>query len=155
LPDANNLGLPYEDISLGNLYMSSMCYVILGDYNRAVKQMKKIYMNIVERNLGDEKKLDVYSICQYLSAINTLGNHETAMKYIGIMFNSEQCKKIDHIFCEPDKVIVKQYPEIADLIDADEKFKPFRFVDCLNDKLREAKKSHSIDQNHLRDLFIA
>lgn len=102
-----NIQVPGEEFGLGWLYLVSMCYAFLEEYEKAAMKMS-FFLQLIQhkKQTGNTYYLAVY---YYLIFIKILKSHKTVVKYLEQFFDSGVLDKINDIFEEHTSLIVKQY----------------------------------------------
>nr|WP_253199166.1 YcaO-like family protein [Clostridium gasigenes] len=111
-PIIEGIELPCEDIGCGCIYMIAMCHILNENYEDAAKKMKLVVAYAGNYKVEEKRKYLYDAMYSYLSAMVELKSHEKAMEYMEILFDEDIYIKIDELFKEPEKIIVKQYPVI-------------------------------------------
>lgn len=110
--------LPCAKYGLGTSYLIAMCYVILGNYNSAIRMIQIIITILEDKNIGidvSKNDLEFYrAVYYYLSCIDTIDSIDDIRNYMMLIFDKEICEKIFKIFKDNEEVIIKQYPSIDD-----------------------------------------
>lgn len=149
-----NLQLPAEDVGLGWLYLSAMCLVLRGEYQSAALRMKILMSKIVNKNAENVKFYRL--VYYYLSGMSSVCNHMSVISYLRLFFDDSLCDKLDDIFVNPEKVIVKQYPRHDFLDWANCKRMQccdyYKYAECI-EKFKEIQISNPISQDMLINLF--
>lgn len=154
IPDASNLDLPFGEARGGSLYLSSMCYALAEDYDRAYVQISKLYRYLASAGNSDDKNITKALIVKHYMASRSRGiSHQKAVEYLRMFFDKDLCDDIDYIFADNDKILVKQYPEISELMEKDDRLKPHRLVVELVEILRRSRLENKIDQQSLIHIF--
>lgn len=141
--------LPCEEIGLGAKYFLGICYIMNKQYNKAAKLLEDLTF-IADNLISNEvERIVVKASYYYASAMDKLGNHKEAMKYINMLFSKEIADYIDDSFCNENNIIYNHYKiGEADYVDNnDEYYLPFM------KKLREKQKENSINQIDNKKLF--
>lgn len=106
--------IPCENINCGCAYMIAMCSIIIGDYENAGRKMKHIVntaQNYYDKHRITKDELSFYKALEfYIKAFSRFNNHDEALEYLSVFFDSKYCEQIDEIFSDRSKVIIKQYP---------------------------------------------
>lgn len=104
--------LPGENINCGILYFQAMCYVILEDYRMAAAKMSSVWVQAKKMNEDENRGSSYLAMYYYCSAMEKLGNHQHAMEYIRLMFDSVICSEVEELFNDITNILTKQYPVI-------------------------------------------
>lgn len=110
--DTTGISLPFSEIGASALYLAAMCHILCRDYKSAYKKMLRIEQHSKVEKMSAVQQTKIKAISQYLGAMVAEGKHIKAMKYMKKFFNDTICEEIDNLFCEPDKVVVKQFPKV-------------------------------------------
>lgn len=145
---------PGRELGIDYVYMTAMCYAFLEDYEQASRYMSLFVGSVRERGLSlDKKYLIVY---HYFFGMIQLKRHDYVMEYLESFFDADLIMKIDDIFKDPSKILVKQYPKVnlSELSDeAKEICKELLLYEDAIIKLKKKQKENLIDQNHFLDDF--
>lgn len=154
IPDVSDLELPFGNARGGSLYMSAMCYAMCEKYDKAYLQMNKLYTYLSSAGDSERENIKQALLIRNYMASRSVGNsHAETIEYLKIFFDKEQCNKIDGLFGENEKILVKQYPEISQLMEKDERLEPHRLVNKLVELLRKYRLECKIDQQSLETIF--
>lgn len=141
--------LPCEEIGLGAKYFLGICYIMNKQYNKAAKLLEDLSF-IADNLISNEvERIVVKASYYYASAMDKLGDHKEAMKYINMLFSKEIADYIDDSFSNENNIIYNHYKiGEADYVDNnDEYYLPFM------KKLREKQKENAINQIDNKKLF--
>lgn len=141
--------LPCEEIGLGAKYFLGICYIMDKQYNKAAKLLEDLSF-IADNLISNEvERIVVKASYYYASAMDKLGDHKEAMKYINMLFSKEIADYIDNSFSNESNIIYNHYKiGEADYVDNnDEYYLPFM------KKLREKQKENAINQIDNKKLF--
>lgn len=141
--------LPCEEIGLGAKYFLGICYIMNKQYNKAAKLLEDLSF-IADNLISNEvERIVVKASYYYASAMDKLGDHKEAMKYINMLFSKEIADYIDNSFSNESNIIYNHYKiGEADYVDNnDEYYLPFM------KKLREKQKENAINQIDNKKLF--
>lgn len=147
---------PYKakELSLDHIYFLAMCYVIMGDYNKAAYNLKLIVMSS-EQRYG--KCAPIYlGTYYYLSGMDVMNDHNQVMELLEKMFSKEICKEIDEIFKASEQVIVKQYPtvNIAECKKTEEgraKIREYLIFEEILNNYKKEQRCNTVNQLELKD----
>lgn len=145
----DNSILPCEQIGMGAKYFLGIAYIMNKQYEKAAEllgELNFIAESIVENPL---EKIMVKAVYYYASAMDKLEEHEKAMYYINLLFDSEIVDAIDMSFRNRNDIFANHYG-IADedYVDNDDSY----YLPFMK-KFREAQKENVIDQMKNRELF--
>lgn len=141
--------LPCEQIGSGAKYFLAICYIMNKEYGKAAKILEDLTFlteNILENPI---EKIMIKAVYYYASAMDKLKNHEKAMYYINLLFDSEIAGYINISFKDIDNILVNHYGITEDdYVDNDDAYyMPFM------ETLRKAQKEHRIDQMDNKKIF--
>jgi ribosomal protein S12 methylthiotransferase accessory factor len=146
--------LPAEEMGIGWVYLSAMCYALSGDYKKAADEMKDIVAH-AEKNQNEDTAF-YRAVFYYLDGMAAMNDNKKAMKYLRLMFQKDICEKVNLIFENPEAIITKQYPfhrtsligrcNNSDCCEVDE------LIHCI-EQLRKKQVSNPIEQDGLQSLF--
>lgn len=143
-----------EEIGVGWVYLTAMCFAMKGDYQSAAKRM----IDLV--NLAENMNCEYYSFYKavnyYFDGMVVIKNHKKVTDYLAINFNEDICKKVNNIFIEPEKIIAKQYPHHRSNMESrcynHDCCEHDIFYDCLVE-LRKKQLKNPIEQKDLSSFF--
>ena len=146
--------LPGEEIGLGWVYMTAMCYALQGRYDTAANRIKILSEQADSMDLPN---LVFYKgVYYYFDAMSAMEDHPKAINYLKYFFNAPLCEELDRIFCDPEKIIIKQYPTHKTSMQSrcghTTCCEYDIFIEIVN-KLREAQIRNPIKQNNIADIF--
>jgi len=103
-----NFELPSEEVNGSLLYMICMCLLM----DKSYKKCADIFSQIVKAARKFNSKNLIFYEClnYYIQAMSVMDNHDQVIDYLKILFNDEVVFKIDYIFKDSSKIIIKQYP---------------------------------------------
>lgn len=141
--------LPCENIGNGAKYFLSICYIMNKEYKKAEKLLEDILFvatNFIPQSLTT---LIVRAVYYYAGAMSRLNNHQKAMEYINMLFDSDIANAIDESFKEQENILVKYYDiSPKDYVENDDDYYlPFMHT------LRKEQKNNIINQMELSKLF--
>lgn len=151
-PESGELDLPYEDIGFGNIYLSAMCYIMLGQYENAFHKIKILEQNARIMKVDNDKLVELMSIGHYLAAMSQIHDHTTVMGYMRILFDDKLCERIDYLFADPNQVISKQYQDYTNPA-VDSHFSSQQILNEIYNKLRKSRIENRINQESLKTVF--
>jgi len=153
-PTIKSFTLPASEVKCECMYLVAMCYIFKEDYKKAANEMKVI---VRKAEINNPNVAAFYrAIESYSSSMSVLKNHQKTMEYISLFYDHEIAKKIDYLFCEKDKVLIKQYSKVVDydkevimleMSECDENIKNYM------DKLMEIHEINPISQEDLLTIF--
>ncbi len=141
--------LPCEQIGSGAKYFLAICYIMNKEYDKAAKILEDLSF-LAENILNNPiEKIMIKAVYYYASAMDKLKNHEKAMYYINLLFDSEIAGYINISFKDIDNILVNHYGITEDdYVDNDDAYyMPFM------ETLRKAQKEHRIDQMDNKKIF--
>lgn len=146
----SNIPCPAEEYGLGWTYYTAMCYALIGDYKKASERMHMI----VSQTKNDNPFY--YGVYQYFCGMAYENNHPKVIAYLHHFFERDICERIDAIFCNPEQILVAQYPE-HDFMDfeACEKTRCcdyYAYRDIVT-RYKEAQKLNPIRQEDMMRIF--
>ena len=144
------LNLPYAAIGGSSLYLASMCHVLVGDYASAFQKYSLIEKRALSVDLPESEKNEIKCISTYLSAMSVLKKHSKAMEYLYKLFDSALCDKVNTLFADNTKVIIKQFPtvtETSETVESTDKLSKYA------DILKREQINSNIDQKKLKKIF--
>lgn len=141
--------LPCEEIGLGAKYFLGICYIMNKQYNKAAKLLEDLSF-IADNLISNEvERIVVKASYYYASAMDKLGDHKEAMKYINMLFSKEIADYIDDSFSNENNIIYNHYKiGEADYVDNNEEY----YLPFMK-KLREKQKENAINQIDNKKLF--
>ena len=141
--------LPCEEIGLGAKYFLGICYIMDKQYNKAAKLLEDLSF-IADNLISNEvERIVVKASYYYASAMDKLGDHKEAMKYINMLFSKEIADYIDDSFSNENNIIYNHYKiGEADYVDNNEEY----YLPFMK-KLREKQKENAINQIDNKKLF--
>jgi hypothetical protein len=98
--------VPGEEMNAGWLYLSTMCCIMIGDYEGASSRFSIIVNRVTAENLNKDFYMGIF---YYINGRKVMMEHRTVLQYLSNFFDDAICEKLDDIFKEPSKIIVKQY----------------------------------------------
>ena len=154
IPDVSGLELPFGYARGGSLYMSAMCYAMCEKYDKAYMQMHKLFTYLSSADDSEQENVKQALLVRNYMASRSIGNsHQKTIEYLKIFFDEKPCERIDYLFCDNEKILVKQYPEISQLMERDERLAPHRLVNRLVELLRKYRLESMINQQSLENVF--
>lgn len=155
-PEFNNLDLPYDDIHCGALYLAAMCHFAMKEYSAAETKIQAILKHGQAFGISEGQWHTLSIIRQYMSARSAGLNHKSTINYLTVFYSNSECTYIDDLFQDPDKVFIKQYPDLKNIA-PDSKYKHSReqyLKSCTYMKiLKEEQVKNPIDQINIEKLF--
>ncbi len=141
--------LPCEIIGLGAKYFLAICYLINSEYNKSAKILEELTF-IADNLIQDEiERKKIKASYYYASAMDKLKNHEKAINYIKMLFDSEIANFIDNSFKEKNNVIFNHYNITQeDYTENDDSY----YLPFMK-KLREKQKENSVNQIDNKKIF--
>lgn len=154
IPDSDNLEIPFGLQRNGSLYLSAMCYALMGEFDKSYLQLRKLTSYLSSVNSIDDDELKKATITMHYIASRSVGNsHMITLNYLKKLFSASLCEDVDYIFEIDDEILVKQYPDISKIINDDKALKPFRVVNKLVEILRDSRVKNKINQQDLEKIF--
>ena len=147
---------PGKDVGLDNIYLLSMCYVFLEDYNKAYEAMKSFHANM--KNYHTDNMVWYICVLRYLEGMIKFSDHNAVCNYVNKVFDKDICDKLDKVFKNPAEVLIKQYPKIEltyDELMNDESYKDFYLYRNALFELRRIQEKSMINQYNCRDIVCA
>ena len=141
--------LPCEIIGLGAKYFLAICYLINSEYNKSAKILEELTF-IADNLIQDEiERKKIKASYYYASAMDKLKNHEKAINYIKMLFDSEIANFIDNSFKEKNNVIFNHYNITQeDYTENDDSY----YLPFMK-KLREKQKENCVNQIDNKKIF--
>ena len=91
----------------------------------------------------------VKGVYYYASAMDKLKDHERAMQYINLLFDSEVSKEINNSFKDRDNILVNHFKiSQDDCVDNDDSY----YLPFMK-KFREAQRDNTVEQIKNRELL--
>ena len=91
------------------IYLYAMCHFAYGNYTLARDGMKVICDN------KPKDKGEIYdAIYHFFSGLCEINDYKEVMNYIRIFYDEEICEKLEDLFSDRKKVLLKQYPQMED-----------------------------------------
>ena len=128
---------PGKKYGLDIIYLISMCYVYLNDYKLASKMFNRLMDEIIKCNTESEPIYIV--INNYLEGMVLLNNHSEVIHKLTNIFDYEQCRFVDLLFCKTDEIITKQYPAVK-IKKKKNMSEPLRIYSIINKELHIMQK---------------
>lgn len=97
---------PYSEYSLDCIYLLLCCYFFKNQIANA-KNCSDIIFNMI--NVENHDKIWINAIRYYLSARQENISHEESIEYLYSFFDKSIIEKLNYIFIEREKIIIKQY----------------------------------------------
>lgn len=149
---------PAKEVGLDNYYFLSMCYILMGDYEAARKEMWMINTSMQQRNIPANVKYRCMEY--YMAGMANLKDHNRVMEYIKKLFDNDISNEVGELFSNTDKVLVKQYPlfniqavRAAEDKDVLLKAKEYLIFEEVFKKYKEKQKENVINQMSIGSLF--
>ncbi|SEP72534.1 ribosomal protein S12 methylthiotransferase accessory factor [Streptococcus equinus] len=153
IPDSNNLDIPFGLERNGSLYLSAMCYALMGEFDKSYLQLRKLTSCLSSVKSADAELRKAIITMHYMASRSIGNSHTLTINYLRKLFSDNLCDEINYIFENDDEILVKQYPEISKIIKSDEALKPFRVVNKLVEILRNSRIKNNINQQDLEKIF--
>ncbi len=154
IPEAAGLNLPFGDKYPGSVYLAAMCYALCGEYQKAYNQIYKLcsYLDTTDY-FSKEDVIKANAIRHYFASRCNGNTHEVTISILDEFFDKKIIDNIDDIFKDESKILIKQYPDIHNLVETDSRFEPYRIGRGLIDVVRAARLNNNIDQHSLENIF--
>ncbi len=111
LSDLTGTEYPYpaSEYHMDMIYLYAMCHFAYGNYTLARDGMKVICDN------KPKGKGEIYdAIYHFFSGLCEINDYKEVMNYIRIFYDEEICEKLEDLFSDRKKVLLKQYPQMED-----------------------------------------
>ncbi len=141
--------LPCEQIGMGTKYFLGVAYIMNGQYDKAEKIFEEL-SNVAQMFIQNPlERIMINAVYYYTSAMDKLKDHEKAMYYISLLFDSQIAEAVDLSFVDREKIFVNHYGITEDdYVDNDDAYYlPFMKI------FREAQRDNVIDQMKNREIF--
>lgn len=154
----SNEEYPAKEVGLDQYYFLSMCYLMLGDYEAARKEMWLINTSIEQRNIP----LNIKYRCieYYMAGMANIKDHNKVMRYIRKLFHEDISNEMEELFSDPHNILVKQYPTFdiqAVRVDGNKneqlKAREYLIFEDILKKYKKIQKEMVINQMNIGSLF--
>lgn len=148
--NVKNVKLLYgENIGHGAKYFLAMCYIMKGKFDKAEKLLEEILFVANQFIPNDESTILLRAVYYYTAGMNKIGNHESVMKYLDMLFDKDIVKVLDSEFREKEEILIRHYHITQEdyVENDDDYYLPFMQI------LREAQKENVINQKALCKIF--
>lgn len=145
---------PAEDMRMGWQYLAAMCCVVLNDDKSAARRIAEI-VRLARICKNDE--LDFYLAVYHYFVLRANGKeHPVAVSYVSKFFDEEVTHRVDTIFSEREKVLIKQYNRYDyQKIDQEKDARKGEYAvwTSVREKLLNFQWKHQPDQTEIRNIF--
>ncbi len=101
--------LPGTDVGVDLLYYKSMLYIYIKDYENAYETISLICHIAKSSDAPPEDAEFFYILRNYIHGMVSIGDHDTVIDCLGKLYSEEYVKRIDELFSNSEKVLVKQF----------------------------------------------
>lgn len=145
-----NIGiLPCEKMGMGAKYFLAIAYIMNKQYDKAAKILEELSFISDSFNEGSIETIMVKAVYYYASAMDKMKEHEKAMHYINIMFDSQIAEAINISFKERENIFLNHYNVTADdYVDNDDSY----YLPFMK-RFREAQRDNVINQMNNYKIF--
>ena len=141
--------LPCSSIDSEGKYLLTILYIMDGQYGKAAKMLEDLNFLVDSISKEQNEKVMVKAVYYYASAMDKLKDHERAMQYINLLFDSEVSKEIDNSFKDRDNILVNHFKiSQDDCVDNDDSY----YLPFMK-KFREAQRDNTVEQIKNRELL--
>ncbi len=92
--------------------MEAMCEFLKGNDKKAGSIIRRM-IHIAELN-GIEPDIFYYVVAHYFDGMAVMQEHERVIQYLKNYYDGKYVERVNEIFIDRNKIIVKQYPSVAD-----------------------------------------
>lgn len=140
--------MPYGTGAISTRYLAALCDVYCENYEDALEKLKPVLSGTGLSQLSEEANRQFKAECLYLEAIVAIKEHKKVMEYLKELLSAEMWNKIEQIYCEPKKILIKQLSKITES-DIEIINNRFSIVYSLMDKLKDEMVKNPISQESL------
>ncbi|MBR6622377.1 MAG: YcaO-like family protein, partial [Ruminococcus sp.] len=142
--------LPGTDIGVDLLYYKAMLYIYIKDYLRAYETISLIY-RIVKSSIASPDEAEYFYILKnYVHGMATVKDHDTVIDCLSKLFSEKFVERIDDLFADNEKVLVKQFKTYNESEDPDS----FRKLITVTESYCRCQNIHLKDGNNaIKELF--
>jgi len=126
-------------------YLIAVSAISIGKYALASEVADFLIKKVKE--LSGEVKTDYIMLKKYADGMLVIGKHEDVIEYMRYIFSDDLCDRYDELFCEPQNIVEKIYPEISEDNEYTMEFKQYEDFIC---KFKNYEVMNQVDLDDVR-----